>query len=911
MYTPSKLAIAITGLIAGLSFQTQAEEIEPLEEVVVTGIRGSLQRAMDIKRDAAGTVDSISAEDIGKFPDQNVAESLQRIPGVSIDRSGGEGQRITVRGFGPEFNTVLVNGRTMATENQERDFSFDTLASELVSGIDVYKTYSARMMDGGIGSTVNVKTARPFDYNSFKAMASVKGLHESKSGETSPQAAALISSTFADDTVGVLLSLSYQERDARVDELNYRGFLSDIELSDVGGAESSFVQQTNDQIVDFQKRKRTGGTAVVQYAPTDNLTITADAIYSDFDVESDATAIGHWVWDYGNSQVEVDDNGTVVEFAQSASAATDLVARSFNRPTETLGTGLNFDWNVNEELNLQFDISQSEAESKNAGNDIFAVIGFGNDGVTQVNNGEYIELYGVPELDPNDGSSHIANYEGLGIKDEITEIKFDTTWQIDAGIVKTGKFGFSSHERTKTQTDYKTSDDVLCLYCGYQISVPSELLSPFSVDGFMSGADVSNIPTSWLKIDGDAYIDFLASDAAATALDQTIGNEPGTTQAVLSQNNGFIPQYRPDSFSITDDILSAYFEFNLAGQIGSLPWSAELGLRYSQTEMTANGQQASLIGLHEIPNDPTLLRAELTEDVIPVSTENDYSNVLPTANFRLELTEELVARAAYSHTVTRPTFRNIAPQTSYDVLSPNALLASAGNPAVDPFEAKNFDLGVDWYFDDASFVSAAYFYKSVDNFLVVGSRNEIFQNPETGEDVEPTDGSSPVWSVSGVVNSPDTLTVDGLEFAYQQTFDMLPSVFDGLGVMVNATFVNSNKELDIDNINESYALTGLGDSMNFVLFYEKGPIQFRIARNERKEFLQTLRNPTGNNPSYVDNYTQYDMSASYDINDSVTIILEGINLTEEVERTSGRYSNHVVSLVDTGSRYTLGILANF
>jgi len=900
--------------VQGYAEQTKTDEVEVIQ---ITGIKGSLIRAIDTKREASGFVDSISAEDIGKFPDQNVAESLQRIPGISIDRSGGEGQRVTVRGFGPEFNTVLVNGRTMATENQERDFSFDTLASELISATDVSKTYSARMMDGGIGATINIKTARPFDFDGFEAVVNAKGLYEDKSGETTPQVSALMSTRFADDKAGLLISVSHQERNARIDQINNRGFLPDVDLSDIGGVENSFIQQTNDQIVDFQDRTRTGGTAVLQYAPLENLTVTADVIYSDFNVESNATSIGHWVWDTDpnidepSRVLETDSNNTVISFAQSARASSDLVARSFNRPTETFASGLNIDWDVSDSLNLSLDVSQSEAESKNGGNDIFAVIGFSNGGVTQVNNGKYVELQGVQELDPSAGRAHIVNREGLGIKDEVSEIKFDATWFIDAGPLRDVKFGFSNHERTKTRNDVRTDGNVLCLYCGYPMSVPSSLLSDFSASGFMSGENASNIPTSWLEINAEAYVDFLESSQAATDNDIARGNPAGTTQAVLNEFGGFQALTRPDSFAVEDKILSSYIELNFEGDLGNLPWMAEVGLRYSETETTAMGQQAYIIGLGEIPNDPTLLTRILTDELFPVNQKNDYSNVLPTFNFRLELTDDILLRAAYSQTVTRPTFGNLAPRISYDVVSPGALRASSGNPSLDPYESTNIDLGVEWYFSDASYLSAAYFSKSVDNFIVSGIRREVFQNPTTGEDVLPEDGSDPTWDISSVINSPEKLTADGIELAYQQTFDMLPGLLSGLGVMVNMTFVDSNKEIDVDNLDESFALTGLGDSMNFVLFYEKGPVQFRLALNQRDQFLQTLRNGTGGDPIYVEDYSQLDMSASYDINDSVTVFVEGVNLTNETIRSHGRFSNHVVSIVDSGARYAAGVRASF
>jgi len=913
MYKKNFLAASIVCALSSslISVQSYAEQTktDEVEVIQITGIKGSLQRAIDTKRGARGVVDSISAEDIGKFPDQNVAESLQRIPGVSIDRSGGEGQRITVRGFGPEFNTVLVNGRTMATENQERDFSFDTLASELISGTEVYKTYSANMTDGGIGATVNVTTARPFDINGTKVVASAKVLYESLSGESTPQISGLASTTFADDTVGLLVSFSHQERKARIDQVNTRGFFQ-ADLSGVGGVKNSFVQQTNDQIVDFQDRTRTGGTAVLQFAPSDDITLTADVIYSDFNVKSDATAVGHWMTASELSNISVDGNGTVTQLTHSNNGATDFVSRSYNRPTQTLGLGLNAQWQVSEDLSLEFDVSNSSAESDNGGNDHFAVIGF-NNSISSTNNGGLIQVNGIPTSSPALGRSHLANREGLKIEDDVTEIKLDATYTLDMGALSSVRFGIASLDREKSNTNLRTSGSVLCLYCGYPIDVPDNLLTQFTPSGFMNGENTNGVPTSWLRFDGEAYFNYLESSVAATARDAALGVPAGTTKAILDANNGFAPQRRSDSFTIEDSILAAYVEFALDGDFGNMPWSANIGLRYTETDMTANGTQQGLIALQEIPGDETLFTAVLTDNEIAANTTNNYSNVLPTFNFQLDINEDLIGRFAYSKTITRPTMRTLAPRTSYDVLSPGALRASSGNPEIDIFESTNFDLSLEWYFTDASYVSAAYFTKSVDNFIVSGIRKDVFVNPNTGAEVTNPDGSKAVWDIAGFVNSPEKLTADGVELSYQQTFDMLPGFLSGFGVFANMTFVSSNKKVDVNNLSQTFALTGLGDSRNFVIFYEKDALQIRVALNQRDEFLQTLRNPTGGDPIFVEDYSQVDLSASYDLTDEITIFAEGINLTEEKVKSKGRYDNHFVSLVDSGARYTLGVRASF
>src|SRR3984893_13788871 len=210
-------AMAQDGTSQTATASTDAQSGDSFSAIVVTGIRASITTARAIKRDSLGIVDAIAPEDIGKLPDTNLAESLQRITGVSIDRSGGEGEFITIRGFGPEFNAVLVNGRQIATATDPtqasgRAFSFDVLAAELVAVVQVYKSSTARLQSGGVGSTVNIKTARPFDYSGFKFSGSADVNHDQNSGKSGPDASFLVSDLFADGTLGALLSGSYQKR---------------------------------------------------------------------------------------------------------------------------------------------------------------------------------------------------------------------------------------------------------------------------------------------------------------------------------------------------------------------------------------------------------------------------------------------------------------------------------------------------------------------------------------------------------------------------------------------------------------------------------------------------------------------------------------------------------------------------
>ena len=347
------IAIAVAGALTNASVyaaETDASVKEKETEViVVTGFRSSLKASMLNKRESNIVSDGITAEDLGKFPDQNVAESLQRITGVSIDRSGGEGQLVSVRGFGPQFNMVTVNGRQMATENAGREFSFDTLAAELITGAEVYKSPTASMQEGGIGATINVKTARPFDFDGFKGVGSVKGVYDGLTEETSPQVSGLITNTFMDNRLGVLISASHQESDTQTNMMETRYYRPGVNFTAQNGKEFSNVNvpQNFDIGVDEQARTRTSGTAVIQYAPNDDLTLTFDGLVSKFEVDSQATNAGHWFSEGNFIDAEVDANNTVVYIENSNAGATDFIRRSFGRDVDMKAFGFNAEYSIN------------------------------------------------------------------------------------------------------------------------------------------------------------------------------------------------------------------------------------------------------------------------------------------------------------------------------------------------------------------------------------------------------------------------------------------------------------------------------------------------------------------------------------------------------------------------------------
>ncbi|MCB4434744.1 TonB-dependent receptor [Alteromonas sp. McT4-15] len=968
MYRKTKLACSVAAVLASAisansAFAQDAQPNNDVEVIEVSGIRSSVAKSMDVKRSSAGVVDAISAEDIGDFPDTNLAESLQRITGVSIDRSGGEGQLITVRGFGPQFNTVLVNGRQMASENDSRAFSFDTIASELVSSLDVHKTSTATMQSGGVGSTININTARPFALNGFKMAGSVKGVYDENSEETTPQFSGLISNTFNDDTFGVLLAVSHQERKTRLNQAQMDGWLENVgvpnPVTESGQAWTGnvFSPRNYDHKVTFEERTRTNANLVFQYAPNDKLVVTADALYSDFDVESEATSYGHWftapniqgVGDDGSlfdangnrRSPTVDANGTIIDLYQEVGLATDMHAKTFDRLTDTYAVGLNFDYQYSDNLNLSFDLSHSEAEreANNGGGDQLSLIGYANrvrfqvddnilpvasmfaspnaniySGQQELNGAIVTGPDGFPiynpaltpdgvsnHLDEANSRAHVMLRRGWAVEDEVSQLRFDGEYVTDGSGLTEIRFGAQYSTETKSLTRWDNEGvGIHCTYCGYpdlpEIPAGSQYVFDAGSDFLSDVSGSGRMPTSWLAHDGEANFAFLESYY------QSVNGEAISFDAVRRNN----------SFEVEEDIISTYLEFDFEGEVADMFLSATAGVRYEMTDVTVNGTQAPITGLTIL--DQTEMLAGFG-DAQSIATESDYDVLLPNFSVRLEITDDLIARFAASSTITRPTLNSMSPVTVITTTRQGGdLTSTSGNPALEPFKSDNLDLSLEYYYDEASYASIGYFRKLVSNFIVNSQEDKTFEladgslltDPSTGSNAGAPDASDAVAVFTNTLpNNGEDATVDGFELALQHTFD------NGFGVLANGTIVDSDAELDPFDINQVFALTGLSDSYNLVAFYETDDYQIRLAYNWRDEFVQSLTQGQGDGPTIVESYQQLDISGSYSVTDNVEIFFEGINLTEEFVHKRGRFANHLLLVEDSGRRWAFGVRGNF
>lgn len=910
-------ALAIVGGAAPAFAQdTLAGASSEPEAIVVTGIRSSLRSAAGIKKNSLAIVDAISSEDLGKFPDTNVAESLQRIPGVAIDRSNGEGRFVTVRGFGPAFNTVLVNGRTFASDNQGREFSFDLLAAELISGAEVYKSSQARLQDGGIGATLNVKTPRPLDIGGFKAVVSAKGQYERNSKSATPQAFGLISDTFADDTFGVLASISYQKRDAQTRFVQNRGY---IPRTTVGPAANPlfsnvFAPRNQDVGQDDQQRERIGVTGTAQYRPNDQLTFTVDGLYNQFNVNSRVQALGSWFEPSSYTAAAIDSNRTITSLTTNGNA--DLIQTSNNRFVKTYAVGGNVEWKPNSQLTVKADVSWSRAKDSAGGRNYFTVIGIPSVYSFQQATGNGFPSttgYSANLTDASLGRSHIALRQGNSEAERVLEYKLDTEWKADGGVIDAVRFGFINTNRSKNSQSITTDPNTTCLYCGYNEGASAALLSPLTLN---APGGSGSVPTRILTYDPNAYFAFLESAGQAAARDTARRLAPGTTAALLRATNGFAASPQPSSFAVSEKVFAGYLETDLKGNLGSLPWTVNLGARYVRTEIIASGRQLALTDLLAVPNDPTIYQAVFANGGAPVATaqRSSYDYFLPNINVKVNLTDKFIARLSASRTLTRPQIRDLAPRTNFDVTRPASLDASGGNPNLRPYTANNFDISLEWYPTSTTTLSVAGYYKSIDNFIVQTRSAEPFtianaSNLPIGGGI--TGPNTATFNVRRPRNS-ENVSVRGVELNVTHTFDYLPAPLDGLGISANATFVDSSAAFDVTRFDQSVALEGLGNSYNVTGFYEKNGFAARIAYNRRGRFLEYLVTPgQGGDPVFRRPFEQIDVRVSYDIKKFAQVFAEGTNVTNSRNITTGRFDNQVLDYIDTGARWAAGVRLNF
>jgi iron complex outermembrane receptor protein len=924
------LAVAVAGVVHAQESSLPASD--KLEEIIVTGIRGSLQRSMDIKRDAVGIVDAITAEDIGKFPDSNVAASLQRVPGVSIQRSGSRGEPtgITVRGFGGDFNETLFDGRRISTATGGRSIDFSTVGADFVGGMHILKTPDVTLSTSSIGATVNILYPKPFDQPGLRLVTAASGNMQDEASEINPTVGALFSNTFADDTFGVLLNVVSTERATDTNRVFVSGWqggyfapcqftanCTGAELNNkttVGWWQQQFgaeQAQVNDERID--------GRVALQWRPSDSVLLTIDNNFSRQKVQTETYGFALWFGLNDLRNVQLDSNGTVVDFRQ-AGTPMDLNSGFNNVLNRTNQTGINLKIEANDNLRFDIDASYAKSEQNPDGqrND-GANIGYGGDlgtnlGIRVLGNSKshlpQLTTYGPNGdtsryLDPSIIGSHVLVRTQQQNTDTLKQGRFVATWEQDGLQLDAGASYLN--DRFELENSNTFANNFWQAFSGYGapsgrasgVLIPQSMYrGTISTSSFIPGfSGAGALPPSLLVYrpsDLYAFLQGLGNPQAQTIDGFNYGCCNYTGSLDLARDPGSVQ-------NIEEKTWTAFVRATFDTEIGTMPFNFSAGVRNERTETNSAGLGRVPVLLTQNPADPTLLTTTFS-DVQPISTKAKYSYLLPSLSMRLGVTDSVNLRFAASRTLTRPPIGFLTPVLNVGSLPRvGALTANGGNPNLKPYLSDNFDLGGEWYYKQNSYIAANYFMKDVTNFIVGGTQRQTINNV-----IDPTTGQPAVYTVSQRVNGPDA-TVDGFELAWQHVFGD-----SGFGFNANITIVDTDRPYDRNDITQSgFAVTGLADSANFVGFYDKNGIEVRVAANYRDEYLlgfgQAQNNSAfGAEPTFVNESLQVDVSASYRFNDHFNVFLEALNVTNETQSTHGRYENQLLDVWAYGRRYTLG-----
>jgi len=929
------------GLLAGtVALQAHAQDVpaasepasEEIAEVVVTGFRASLDAALADKRASSAAIDSIHAEDIAKFPDSNLAESVQRIPGVSIARDAGEGRNISVRGLGPQFTRVRINGMeaqssTGGTDssggsNRNRQFDFNVFASELFNSITARKTSSAEVEEGSLGATIDLRTARPFDYlredGGLTLVGALKGAYNDLAEDVDPRVTFLVSNTFGDGKFGALFSAAYSGRNAieegsstvRWDAGNsVGGFSAASTPTGVTLAQANAATTFHPRIPRYgrltHEQDRLGLTGALQWQVSERNLISLDVLYSDFQAVRDehyleAFSFSRNLNSGGKPQTliragELDPDGTLVYGLFDAvdirsESRHDQLETKFSSYTLTATHELGERWKLSELVGysrsdfnnpIQTTITLDRSNSNNyswdfRADDRLPAFDYGYD-VTDPGNWSFGAF--------NGGSSEIR-LRPQGVDNTFQVGKVDLEFEATEAIKL--KFGvdFKKYDFKTWQFARNSETTVPALPAGTTLADLTMVVTDFG-----SGLDIpASVPRSWLIPDIAAFdrtFGIYGNTGMFALGDLTVAAALGNNRAVTERDNG------------------VYLQADFGWDVG-ITLRGDVGVRYARTRQYSEGylpQGNPMAGL------PPLLQ----------TAEREYSELLPSFNLVAELTPDLFLRAAAAKVMTRPALGQVTPGGS--VALTGNLGVAIGNPDLNPTRAKTYDLALEWYFQEGALLSGALFYKDIDTFVQTLSEQMPFN--QSGYPLSilagtPLNGTE-LFTFSNPVNTPGG-PLKGFEVNYQQPFKFLPGAWSNFGMLLNYTYVDSK----IDYITSMSGATPpvTNDLVNLskhawngTLYYEGGGFSARTSASYRSRYLTAV--PAANAPTIQDadgtNETlNVDLSTSYEVNEHLTISLEGLNLTDEAnDQFTDTQTNRVVVYTHTGRQVFLGARYKF
>ncbi|WP_181898339.1 TonB-dependent receptor [Alteromonas aestuariivivens] len=869
----STLATLVSVLLTPATLAQQMEDAQTdIEVIEVSGIRASLKESLNTKRFSDAIVDAVSAEDIGKFPDENVAESLQRITGIQLNRGvdnaaddnfgSGEGTQVSVRGIRPDLNLIRFKGVSVAPNTIDRNFDFSILAPELVNKLKVYKTPAADLQEGGIGGTIDVETVKPLSNPRRKLVGSYKVQYPELNDEPGYRVSALYSEGFNDDTLGVVLSVNYQDVELQRHRYETAGWIDRPIEGTTGRIPRNFRYNNRSQ-----QKERTGIYGALQWQPNDDLDIElshlfAEEVMRDFGSQPIYPAEVNPSYSRINGVlVPADNENGFARFlafdAINTSPARRLLALDRDFTLGLQSTALDVTWQANDDWTVESKLAVSKGKFEQYqyfmqfwGDDDFSIeyTDPGQPPLLSAHASGDPSVNGLLFENPERYFLNVSNLLDRNFTNDMTDFATDISRKFDIAVLTGVKFGVrytdSNHEAKRRSIDgnsiVRGLDPLITLDNYIDLEHP-EKFSPSRIGG------VQYIP--------NVDIGSLTNDVSALY-----------NPAELAANGNDLA----GNYEIGEAVTAAYVrvDFELGNDL-----RGNFGVRYLETDQSSDGFDSA------------------SRD--PISIERSYSDTLPSLNITYRLNDEMLLRGGLAKTLSRAPLGNLNPGGNINEEAGPPATANLGNPYLDPFRANQIDFSYEWYFDDAALFSVALFYKDMESFIVNGFEQRVVPGfEELGElDVtQPENGEG--------------ADISGFEISLQGDFAFISNALANFGYIANYTGVDGELKEDGSDV------PGISDeSYNLSLYYENNIISARASYSYRSDYVTF---PSYLDfPVYRDGRGQVDINARYTINDHLSLIGSVRNVTDEETYDYHATESNFMSYTVSGAIYSVGIRGRF
>ena len=900
------LALLLTATGVAQAQDAAAPATDTVEEITVTGIRAGIENAIALKKSSSSIVEAVSAEDIGKLPDTSIAESLARLPGLTAQRLDGRAQSISIRGLGPDYNTVLLNGREQVSTGDNRGVEFDQYPSEILSGVLVYKTPDAALIGQGLAGTADLQTIRPLKYGKrvLSANARYEMNSEDKLNPDGKDSGHRLSATFVDqflnDTLGVAVAVSDISSPTQSRRFNAWGYPTTASGDLVIGGAKPYVQSNN--------LKRTGVIGVLEYSPTDKFRTSLDLYYSEFREKQILRGIELPL--YWSSAVlqpgYTAQDGLITQGTYTG--VKGVMRNDLNtRNTKLKSAGWNIAYDTDNGWTLSADLSHSDAKRRDVILESYSGTGPAGVGATDTMTfnttpgagttfGSILDYTNTTQFvltDPQGWGAGAAGgaltqagfYNTPSIKDELNALRLEAERELSWGPINKVEFGYNASRREKSKEVHESF-----LTFGGRIADGAPLSRPIPQQALLGTVSLE-----------------LIGIKAMLAYDPTYLLDNGVYTLVADQN----PAVQTRNWAVKEDVQVAYAKFGIDSTVGGVPVTGNTGLQVVYTDQSSTGTRV----------DP----ADVSNP-----TNNDggdkYTYVLPSLNLTFDLSNETFLRFGAARTLARARMDELRASQSFNTnfsnltsTDPNQSFFSTegGNPLLRPYIADGVDVALEKYFGRSAYISAAGYYKKLSNF--VNSNSSHIEDFSAFAALLPPAQRALLGTTQGVAKGPENGKggyIRGIELSASVTGDIFFEPLRDFGLIISGSYTDSSVKLDENS--PAIDMPGLSKKViNTTFYYENNGFNARISNRYRSKFLGEVAGLSAARIyRTVDTESVLDAQIGYEFRqgplDGLSILLQANNITDEPFKT---YENgdprRTVDYQKYGSTYMVGVSYRF